>query len=96
MNKKITFKGQICSLVKTRYPKTQQSALQLLGEKGEPFLTASVCIPEEDPKLDEIFIKSWSENAGIRKALIDNGIIGPVEEYIPIGFVQASKHKLLI
>jgi hypothetical protein len=95
MNKVVNFNGFECIVVKTKYPKTQQNALQLLHE-GAPFLTASVCLIEEMPEDDEIFIKSWSENAGIRKALMNAGIIGPVEEYIPTGFVQASKHKLLI
>ena len=44
---------------------------------------------------DEVLIKSWSENVGIKEALIDAGIIGPLLERIPTGWVSASKHKLL-
>jgi hypothetical protein len=93
---KVEFKQYQCEAVTTKYGHNQ-NALKLFDlEDGCSVAVASVCLPDEQLENDEIFIKSWSENQGMRKALEDAGIIGPVLEYIPVGWVKASKHKLLI
>ena len=94
---KVTFGKFKCIATLTKYNSTIQNCLKLIDEvDGMPVIVASTAIPNEYQADDEIFIKSWAENTGVRKILIDNEIIGPVLEYISVGFVNASRHKLLI
>lgn len=94
---KVVFNKFNCIAILTKYSSTRQNCLKLIDEKdGCAVAVASTNVPGEYQALDEIFIKSWSENNGVRKVLIEAEIISPVLEYINIGFVKASRHKLLI
>ena len=94
---KITFNKFKCIIILDKYQPTNQNHMKLIDEAdGLPVAIASTNIPDQYQASDEIFIKSWSENNGVRKALIDAEIIGPVIGYVPVGWVMASRHKLLI
>jgi hypothetical protein len=96
MNNIVNFKQWQCEAIPTQYG-AGQNALRLFDTlDGSLILVASVCLPDSEQDSDEIFIKSWSENQGVRKALVQAGIIGPKLESIPVGFTMATRHKLLI
>lgn len=73
-----------------------RTALTLLDPQGQPIATATTNLPEEPLAPNEVFIKSWSENQGMCEALEALGIIGPTVDHVRTGFVQATKHRLLI
>lgn len=94
---KVKFNKFDCIAVLSHYRSTMQNSLQLIDEiDGSPVAVASVNIPGEYQAFNEVFIKSWSENTGLRKILMEQEIIGPVIEYIEIGWSKASRHELLI
>lgn len=71
-----------------------QNCLRIF-ENGMPYMTASVSLVNENQADNEVFIKNWSENDGIMQDLMASGIIGPVMQYIPTGFVEATRHVIL-
>lgn len=72
-------------------------ALRLLDEQGMPQLTCTVNLPEEACPPDEVWIKDWSENEGMRKFLEEEGIISrQVAAMAVTGHVTATRHRLLI
>ena len=94
---KITFNGFNCIVVLSQYQSTIQNSLELIDETdGLPVAVASVNIPGEYQAPDEVFIKSWSENTGLCKELMEQEIIGPVIEYITVGYAKASRRQILI
>lgn len=69
-------------------------ALQLVDtDTGEPLCTASVALPTP-PREGYVFIKDWSENAGVLEGLQRAGIIGEVEREVPTGFATAKECRL--
>ena len=56
-------------------------------EGGSTVGILSVNTPEILPS-DCVAIKDYSENEGVLKSLIANGVVGEPEYYIPSGFVQ--------
>lgn len=94
--KKVTFKGYNCVIEKFEYS-NGRTALQLTDETdGESVVMATVNIPEyADMASDEVIIKNYSENEGIKEALELQGVIGPAILELESGFVTVTKHKLL-
>lgn len=81
-------------ITKTTYP-NGSTALVLKGVAGEQLAVATVALSEL-PGEGNVFIKDWSENEGILKALQDAGVVGPVIRSVPTGFVTAQEVKLLV
>ena len=72
-------------------------ALILIGdEHGELVTVASINVPEFDLPEGTIFIKDWSENAGILETLENAGVIKDTGETVPSGFVNAKLCTLII
>jgi hypothetical protein len=92
---KVIFKKWQCNVLLKQYS-NNRTAITLEDADGEPIATATVNLPDEPLEKDEVFIKNWSENEGMLDVLITAGIIGPVIEEVPTGFVKAQKCKLLI
>jgi hypothetical protein len=96
--KVVVFGDTKCYLSKLKY-NDGANGLRLLDSKDNgPYLVASCNLSNLDEPLadDEIIIKSWSENQGMHHLLMQEEVIGPIIEYIPTGFVFATKHKLYI
>lgn len=71
--------GTECSLYKSHYTNNNANALMLVEtETEEPFMTASVNLPEIQLKPDEVIIKNYSENEGILDILINENIVLPL------------------
>jgi hypothetical protein len=62
----------------------------------EPWTTASVNLPNEFLKHNEVAIKSYSENEGVLEALQAAGIVGKPIYYANSGFVSIPICELLI
>ena len=71
------------------------TALVLLTADGEPLTRATVETAEQ-PAEGNVFIKDWSENAGLLEALQGAGVVGPVIRDVPAGFATAKEVALLI
>ncbi len=67
-----------------------------IDRHGEPQTTATVCIShtEELPDDGNVFIKNWSENEGIMKALIEAGVIEPAIRKVRTGYTFAFECPL--
>lgn len=66
-------------------------ALELF-EDGEPYMTASTCIPNLED--EEIAIKDYSENEGILDILMEQGVITPPHRFQSSGYVIVPICKL--
>lgn len=71
------------------------TALTLFTPDGFPLATATVAL-EILPEEGNVFIKDWSENDGMLRALQEAKVVGPLIRSIPTGFVQAHEVKLLL
>ena len=93
----VQFKKWKCIAVGSAYLTNNMKAISLIdAEDGEPIATATVNIVEvEDLPDDEVFIKDYSENMGMVKALIDADIIDPqVILSVNNGHVKIQSFKL--
>lgn len=65
-------------------------------ETGDPVMTCTVNVPDEEIDLGEVIIKDYSENAGILWKLIDAGVISEPVRKIYTGWVSCPVCKLLV
>lgn len=76
----ITFADTPCNIVFGKYHNNQRVSIQLFEQAtGEPFMTASVNMPEVYLSEDMVCIKNYSENEGILNTLIDANILLPLD-----------------
>jgi hypothetical protein len=75
--------GRTC--IKLKHPAT-----------GGNVATATINLPDIQQHEDEVFIKDYSENAGMLAALINAKVVAPPHEIIPTGYVSVAACKLLI
>ena len=88
----VIFQGTICNLMKSYYLSNGNNVLELEEkETGEPFLTASVNMTRSLAD-DEVYIKDYSENEGIKSILTMDGFIGEEIKTVQTGI---TIHKLL-
>lgn len=66
------------------------------AEDGLPVAVATVNIPEKHFEPDEVAIKSWAENTGMVRCLVDAGVIAEPHRKISLGHVSASVCRLLV
>ena len=92
---RVTFKEWDC-IAKGAYYGNGNKAIQLIdAEDGDPVATATVNLVEEQIDEDLVFVKDYSENSGMVKALTMAGIIIPQEIHtVQTGYVWVSAYKL--
>ena len=79
-NYSVTFMGVPCNIEFDQYRNNNRTSMQLFEEStGEPFMTASVNMPDVYLSDDMICIKNYSENEGILNTLIDAHILLPLD-----------------
>lgn len=76
----VTFAGTPCNIIFGKYHNNQRTSIQLYEQAtGEPFMTASVNMPDIWLSDDMVCIKNYSENEGILDALINEQILLPLD-----------------
>lgn len=91
----ILFRGMSLSIHIKEYA-NGRTAICLFTENGEPYMVATVNMPEIKLDDDEVIIKNYSENTGILDALISSGIISAPVHFVDTGFVFSPICKLII
>lgn len=93
----LKFIGYDCVVEFAKYG-NGRTALRLVtnNEAREPVAVATVNLPHVPLGADEVFIKNWSENEGIKEALVVAGVIQDTGETVPTGYVEANVCKLLV
>ncbi len=97
---KVTFLDVECEVVFGRYASSRGAddriAIDLVCPDGEHMATATVNLPDEPLPEGCVFIKDWSENAGMVAALEAAGIVKDTGLRVPTGFTAAKVCKLLV
>lgn len=74
----------------------RRTAIQLIiADTGEPFCVLSVNIPECELELDEVLIKTWSENEGAARVARNSGLFQDTGKRFQTGFTVAEIWKVL-
>lgn len=91
------FKQWDCVLFETKYIFGDRKAWILEdASDGSPVATCSVNLPDEPLSDNEIFIKDYSENEGMLKALIERGFVEDTGRRVPSGWVNIPVAKIII
>ena len=81
------------------YPETRGLALLLVDRKSyRDETTASVNVESygaPKPPQGEVWLKGWSENTGIPKALVDAGVVELTGDIWITGYVEAQQARLI-
>lgn len=93
---KVTFLGEECNVMISRFASTDRIALYLEDSMGCPMTRISVNMPDAEMADDETAIKNHSENEGILQILIDAGIVSEPVRYIKGGWVEFPVCKVLV
>ena len=83
-----------CYLVWSNY-RNKRAALQIMDAEHKLFIRASVNLPKLDLPANHIFIKNYSENAGIMEELCRLGILDDTGITVPCGYTEANLCKIL-
>ena len=63
-------------------------------ETHEQLATATVNLPETQLSDDHVFVKDWSENMGMLKLLLKEGLVEDTGHRVPTGYVEAALCRL--
>jgi hypothetical protein len=84
IEKIVHFAGHDCVVQAERYVSNGHTALSLYNARtGEYVATGSVNMPDVPLAPNQVFIKDYSENAGMLKALEEAGIVRVSGVYVP-------------
>ena len=75
-----------CVVEKTQYPNGTTALILNDAHTGEEITVATVNMPGVKCGRNEVYIKDYSENEGVLKALQDAGVVRPTGEVIQRGF----------
>ena len=91
---RVRFRDWDCIVQKRQY-ENDRPALQLVdAEDGSPIAKATVNLPDTPAGPNQVFVKDWSENAGILRALTEAGVVKPTGETVRSGFVDVAVCEL--
>lgn len=80
------YNDEILIWQESKYADNGRLALIAVDTEGMPYLTATVNIPNENLRGNEVAIKDYSENKGILEHLIENGIVFKPRRYVNSGY----------
>jgi hypothetical protein len=92
----VWFLNEKCIVQFMKYPQGRTAILLRVKETGEPMAKATINIPYEKQEEGEVFIKDYSENEGMVKALYESGIIDIPHRYINNGRTEIPVCKLKV
>ena len=94
-----TFESEELVLEQEKFYQDNTPAIQIYCEDGSPFATLTVCILDKRGlgilPPNHFIVKTWSENAPVAHALLEQGIFEDTGIRIPTGFVEAEVWKLV-
>lgn len=93
--KKVMFNGEMLSVEFGSYA-SGNTLIQLLDAEGMPYARATINIPTEELGDKEVFIKDYSENAGMLSALLEAGIVADTGRKVRTGYVEVPVCKILV
>lgn len=82
----IVFSGYLCELKRSSYPNGKLRLDLIDAMTSEPVATATVNYPGDDLGPSEVVIKTYSENSGILKALVEAGVVEPTPKVRAVGY----------
>lgn len=91
----VRFKYWNCIPVFKTYSNGRKAISLIDAKDGSPVANATLNLPGIELESDEVIVKNYSENEGIRPALIEAGIIGPILRTVSTGYVTATVHKII-
>ena len=91
---RVEVNGVDCTIAFQHY-ENRRHCLRLIAN-DEPYMCATVNVPDVPLSAREILIKNWEENTGVLEALIAAGIVEASDRTIPVGQQQADVVRLLI
>lgn len=93
--KKVKYKDWNCNLVQSHYQDGGRIALVLIdADDGEPVATATINLPSQPLLENEVFIKDYSENAGMADFLEKEGVLEKTGRSVRTGFVHVPVCRL--
>ena len=93
--KTVQFRGKKLTVEMAQYRNGCTAIMLFDDEDEEPYAVASVALPVRHPD-GCVWVKDYSENTGMKDALVLAGIIAPdAVATVHSGFVDISAHKLL-
>ena len=93
--KPVRFRDWDCVVEKSRYGNGRPALILNDAHNGEMIAVATVNLPHADAGPNDVFIKDYSENEGMLKALTDAGVITPTGGKVGAGFVEVPRAELL-
>jgi len=93
---KVDFAGFKCYVEFWQYENGRHAIDLMEVGTGEPVATATTNLPHWELEKDEMFIKNYSENAGILDALASIGVISQPIAFITTPYVKIPKVKFLL
>jgi hypothetical protein len=84
-----------CKFRTGKYSHGNRLAIQaVICEDNSPFAFLTVNLPDHPLAINEIFVKTWSENEEFAKACMATGLFEDTGERIPTGFVEAQVWRI--
>jgi hypothetical protein len=80
--------------VRGKYRTGGRMALKVVSETGEPYGVLTVNLPERELSDDELFVKTYDENARIAAAVLKLGIFEETKMSVRIGFADVSVWRI--
>lgn len=88
--KELEYYGERVKLFLGKYIHPKNNALFMETLDGDPCCTCSINIETNETVDDNlVFIKDYSENEGMAKFLLGNGVINEIIGYQPSGYILA-------
>ena len=97
MHTSITFRNiPLIVTERGKYAANDSPCLQAYSLDGEPWFTATVCVPEYDLPDGHVVIKDWSENDGVLDALVNGGVVSKPVGIVSCGWAYGHVCQLLM
>lgn len=91
----VNHNGTACRVLAGQYHNNGRLALRLVEiETGEPWTTATVNLPDESLEFGRLFVKDYSENAGVADALVAAGLVQATGRLVSTGYTQVGEYEL--
>ncbi len=90
---RFTYNNETLEIQVRRYYETNAIAIVLDSESG-PYAKLTVNIPETILEDKEILVKTWAENEGIAKKILQYPMFIDTGKRIPTGYVEAQIWKI--